>query len=254
MSNTRPFTEAHAIASVDFGLLFPADLPAKTRQLIARALTKHLGKASFVPSNPDEGDLIGFERNSSADEHDLAEEVHIHDDFVHVVTYDYRGWSLTVEQLLSRLEPVFEMARQGKIAPQFVGLTFRDVFVNAQPASYSAEDVFSRQSRFLPAFSFDVGDTWRHSSWWDENSKFNATRNFLTIDSRVRKPKVGKNTHFTEITHGQRLSGNKSKTPEVTWSKEGLRSRLDQAHRGNKAVLGDLLCSDMIQQIGLEEV
>lgn len=256
VSNTRPFTEAHAIASVDFGVLFPADLPAKTRQAIARALTKHLAKDRFVQEKSDEDDVIAFERKSTPDESDVAEEVHIHDDFIHVVTYDYRGWSLTIEQMLGRLEPVFEMVRQGAVSPQYFGLTFRDVFVNLQPATYIPDEVFSRSSRFLPAFSFDVGETWRHSSWWDEGPKASpTTRNFLTIDARVRKPKGGgKSRHFTEITHGQRLSGNKSKGSAVTWIADSLRSRLDQAHQRNKNILGDLLSSDMIQRIGLEEV
>lgn len=253
MSNTRPFTEAHAIASVDLGILFPAELPTKSRESLAQAFSTQLLKEGFVPEEADDDDLIGFQRKSSAEDSDVAEQVHVHDDFIHVVTYDYRGWSLTRDQLLARLEPALRLVRQGEISPQYVGLTFRDVFVNSEPATYAAADVFARVNHFLPAFTFEVGDTWRHSSWWDEAPKTAPTRNFLTIDARQRRSKRGKGRHFTEITHGQRLSGNKSKDPAVTWETDRLRTRLDQAHQRNKAILMELLSGEMVEKVGLKE-
>jgi hypothetical protein len=249
VSNTKPFTEAHAIASVDFGLIFQDELPDKDRRALAMALTDHLKQFTRTEG---QGDGVVVFRRKGEGEDDVAEEVHVHKDFVHAITFDYRGWLLTRNDLVDRLAPVIDKAREGELEPSSMGLTFHDVFVNDDPSSYSPSEVFTSSS-FLPEFVFEAGGMWRQSLQWDDVLEAN-TRNFLAIEARNR-PLEGDEevAHFTEITHSQRLSGNQVISREVEWSYDSISRRLDHAHRRNKVLLMSLLSQDMIERIGLKE-
>lgn len=253
MSNTQPFTEAHAVAAVDVALIFEEKLSSSTRLLIASSLKSHL-KEGFRKLAPKERDskIIAFQRKI---DEDIAEEVHIHDRFVHVSLWDYRGWSITKKDMVGRVEPVLEMARGGELKLTSAGLVFRDVFINNDPSTYAPADVFRASSRFLPPLAFSAGKIWRHTfSWANEKALGLKLRSNLTVKASIDS--IGEDDedgHITEIAHRQEIMGNISGDPAVEWSSERLNAKLDSAHQHNKDILIDLLSFEMCQKIGLKE-
>lgn len=261
MSNARPYTEAHAIARADLALLFSDDLADAQRAKLLeglRALLTPLGFDELADADEDDADesAVAFQRKGIDDE--ITEEVHLHENYAHVVSWDYRGWTNCRDSAVTHLQPVLELARDGGVKIICAGLAFRDVFFSDEPDAFSAQEIFSRGSRFLPPVTFSSGKTWRHTfNWREEATEEPGVEIYssFSVDARERAKAEDEKatTHVTEIMHRQQIYGNNSEDPAVEWADDALRGKWDCAHRLNKALLSDLLSNEMSIRIGLKE-
>ena len=251
MGNARPFTEAHAIAAVDIALIFTDELSTAQRSSISDSLASHLTDFRRAESRKRKEKVIAFERRV---DDDLAEAVHIHGNYVHVISFDYRGWSITKGEMIGRIEPVFEMAQSQNVVIESAGLVFRDVFINEDPDTFAARDVFDPGSRFLPSIAFSAEKRWRSSFSWRSEIKGLRVRSNLTLEASLDPiGEGGDDAHVTEITHRQEIFGNESGSSSFEWDAAQLSRKLDGAHQLNKDILADLLSSEMSSRIGLKE-
>lgn len=253
MGKTRPFTEAHAIATVDVGLLFSKKLSTKAREDITSALKSHLKskKLRFVPSRSAEKTIV-FRRKEAGD---TAEDVHVHSGFAHVIFFEYLGWALTRDAMVDRLFPILKLARDGELVLKSAGLVFRDIFFTDNADEFSASDVFAPSGRWLPSFAISGRSQWRNTAAWTDRMESGLElKSTLTVKTSVEsEDEPQRRLHVTEVTHQQEIVGNESAEPAVEWSDARFRQRLDVAHNLNKSVLLDLLSVEMAQRIGLKE-
>lgn len=257
MSASRPFTDAHAIARLDFALVFSDHLAEELRNELQAGLRELLPEEVFeAQEDSDDGDRVyALQRKGQDDE--VTEAVHVHAHYVHVVWFDYRGWSFSRDEAIKRLQPVLKMVRSGRLSLAASGLAYRDVFFNDDPSNYSAADVFRRDSRYLAPMAFESGGTWRHWLTWMEPTPGADFKSYssLGIDARVL-PSEGEGdsgTHVTDIAHRQQIVGNQSGDVGVEWSDENLIRAWDAAHEVNQKVISGLLTTEMLRRIGLAE-
>lgn len=262
MGNTKPYTEAHAIAGVDIVVMFDRDFGAPIRKDLIKAFDRHLATQSFEKKRARSGAAVWRRSDSDGDR---LEEVHLHEGFMHVVAFEYRGWANSRDQALSRLSPLLTKLQGEEIEGVSVGLAYIDVFLN-DSGPYDATDVFSRNSSLLAASIFDAGPVWKqvlHSRLNRELSLFSnisIEAKYVSSDDAAESEEGDKapgskkqKTHATEIAI--KLSSNKSskKPSAVQWSVSELKTKLDYMHGTNKELMLELLSDDMVHQIGLKE-
>ncbi|WIX23711.1 hypothetical protein PUV44_12270 [Xanthomonas arboricola pv. corylina] len=157
--STRPYTDAHAIARLDFALLFKKDLDAETQQDLVSRLASHLDKFGLQRLAPNDSDdaldedgdeVFAFARKD--EDGDVVEEVHVHENYVHVIWSDYRGWLLSRDGAIERLGPAIDLIGSGTVEFAGVGLAYRDVFLTDEGALFDASKVFRKDSELLPSF------------------------------------------------------------------------------------------------------
>jgi hypothetical protein len=250
--NTRPFTEAHAVASVDLALLFEGEVSAKTRDHLTISFLDFEG-FKLVVKEHENPKVSAFKRAVDDNADDVVEEVHIHESFVHVLQFDYRGWALTKQQMIDRLQPAVECVRSGELKLAGAGLMVRDVFVNDEPATYTATDVFAENGLMLPKSAFSAKNPWRFSlSETESLNEAGDLRSTVSIEAKERVVSKGHKAHFTEITHSQQ-AGNFKRSSDLDWLNKFFETGVDALHQRNKNMLFDLLTPEMIERIGLKE-
>lgn len=257
MSASRPFTDAHAIARLDFALVFSEHLAEDLRNELQAGLRELLPEESFEAEEDNEdGDSV-YALVRKGEDGEITEAVHVHAHYVHVVWFDYRGWSFSRDEAIKRLQPALNMVRSGRLNLTASGLAYRDVFFNDDPSAYSADDVFRRDSRYLAPMAFDSGGTWRHWLTWMEATPGAEFKSYssLGIDARVLPADGEKDSdiHVTDIAHRQQIVGNKNGDMSVEWSDENLARAWDAAHEVNHKVISGLLTTEMLKRIGLAE-
>lgn len=258
VSNTTPFTDAHAIARLDFALIFKKDLTDDERAQLALELQAHLDQFNRVEAdNDDEGDepSIAFDRTGEDDE--VTESVHIHGNYVHVVWSDYRGWSFSRDSAIGYFQPVLKWVREGRLALSSISLVYRDVFFNETPDTYSASEVLKMGGQYVAQKIFSSGPRWRHWLAW-RNSEAESlpvvTYATLRIEADVVVPTGDDNAsfHCTEIIHSQNLRWRDDALLTAP-SDEELRKAWNSAHGANHALIQELITDDMLERIGLKE-
>lgn len=222
------------------------------------ALRSHLAEAEFELEQKPEA-LLWRRENSSGER---LEEVHLHPHFAHAVSYEYRGWARTRDEILERLEPILSMCRSGEIAGLGYGLAYVDVFLNDSGENYDAAEVFAPDTRLLGSQAFGGGESWKQEIWWSLND---GTRAALQVDAKfvdredestageVDEEGESKPVHLTEVT--VRLSGlrNSELDASVQWEQSAVKAAFDHLHNVNKDIMVRLLSEEMIKQIGLRE-
>lgn len=254
MANTRPFTEAHAIAWVDVAVIFEDKLSTDQQEDLRVAFAAILTDEGFSAAEPGDGGEVAFERKGLGGE--ITEEVHIHRGYVHAMWNEYRGWTHTRDATIRRMGPVIERVRDGRLEAMGIGMAFRDVFLNETPDEYDMLDVFRPGSRFLPAIAFESGEVWKQSSNWVADTTYSS----LAIQAKIAFSEESDDSdddddgmHVTEILHRQSTYGNEDADPSVEWSEDVVRERLNKLHQQNKDVMLELLSDEMISKIGLKE-
>jgi len=268
VANTRPYTEAHAIASLDIAVVLSDKLTTEQQEELHAELAKLLAEDQFASKEATRPGLVAFERKSS--DGDIIEELHIHPTFVHVFWNEYRGWTFARELALRRLGPVIDRVRAGLLKADGVGMAFEDIFVNDDPAEFELIDVLQPNSRFVPAIAYeDRASFWKTSFSYvvggDEEGD-HATYSSLAIEASQASSREedGSDTdadenevsHSTRILHRQSLylnPGNRDAGTEVQWSEKSVRGFLNRLHDQNKSLMLELLSEDMINRIGLKE-
>lgn len=253
MSKARPFTEAHALATVDVGLIFDKKLSGSTRESIASALKRHFkGELKQVRQKSAANKIIIFRRKV---DDDVAEEVHIHDGYVHAIFFEYRGWSITRDQMVNRLSPILKMAQDSSAVLKSAGLVFRDVFFTDNPSDFSASEIFALESRWLPQFAFSAGNNWQGTfDWTDTTQPGLKIRSKLSVRASMESTHSSQHqAHVTEVVHQQEIFGNDPAENMVEWSDDRLKKKLDHSHNLNKQLLLNLLSVEMSRRIGLKE-
>lgn len=257
MSNTTPFTEAHSIARLDFALIFKGELSDEQRAQLALELQKHLDQFERVvedDSDEDDDSVTAFERRGEGDE--VTEVVHIHENYVHVVWSDYRGWSFSRDGAIDYLRPVLRWVRDGRLVLASVGLAYRDVFFNEDPDTYDAGDVLKIGSPYVAPKVFSSGEKWSHwFAWSDSNLVGTPIRAKSTLRIEANLLTAGEDEasmHCTEIAHRQNIRWGHS-VALTSPSDAELRNAWDCAHRANRALMQELITHEMLERIGLKE-
>ncbi|OWQ56435.1 hypothetical protein CEE60_02880 [Stenotrophomonas maltophilia] len=255
VSATRPYTDAHAIARLDFALIFRGEIDAGAKTTLVDRLTSHLSTFGLDRVEPDEDDdddhAIAFERRS--DDEQVAEEVHVHENYVHVVWSDYRGWPFSRDGALERLQPVLSLLGDGVLELGAVGLAYHDVFLTDKATDYRSESVFRADTPLLAPFIIKQGATWRYwVDWIEQAPAVSSWRNraALSIDVGNRNDDDGGKIHVTEVVHRQRLSPSQD---GAKVSEKDLSSMWDQAHSDNRSLMKRLITDEMLELVGLKE-
>lgn len=258
--STRPYTDAHAIARLDFALLFKKDLDAETQQDLVSRLSSHLGKFGLQQLAPNDSDAVLDEDGDEVfafarkdEDGDVVEEVHVHENYVHVVWSDYRGWLFSRDGAIERLGPAIDLISSGTVEFVGVGLAYRDVFLTDEGALFDASKVFRKDSELLPSFLIGKGSKWRHwSGWFEPESAVSQWRNacMLGIDLGERSQDDGPKVHVTEIVHRQRVYAAKEGSGAAAVE---LAMMWDEAHKQNRSLMNRLICDQMLELIGLKE-
>lgn len=257
MSNTYPFTEAHAIARLDFSIALRNDLTGDEKGDLASAFQAHLTQfeRQDIDDKEEAGEaFIAFDLKDQ--DGDVTESVHIHGNYVHVVWSEYRGWSYSRDSALQYLQPVLTLVRDGRLKLSSVGLAYNDVFFNDSLESYDANDVLRSDCRYLAPFVHSAGKRWHHwLAWGSEASDELAlvTRSTLRVDASVTKPEDDSDpSHVTVIVHVQNIrwaDDNALASP----SNEDVQAAWDHAHGANNALMHEMITDDMLERIGLKE-
>lgn len=262
MANTRPFTDAHAIAWIDFGFAFRSSLDEELHGRVSSAFSDHLLGEDFAASDNhaeddrDDGLLFSLERHSP--DGDLLEALHVHGSFVHLMLFEYRGWEATRDEAMSRLAPIVLLLQDGgPEARQMLGV--RDVFLSSEPDQYDIHDVF-RANQYLPERVFATGRYWDQTLSFAEDASGaidGKVFSRLAVEGRLVKAadgdEDGKFDHRTEIFHKQQAAGNDFDDPAVEWSVDLIRNRFDDMIGRNKRIMREMLSEDMAKRIGITE-
>lgn len=260
VGTTRPFTDAHAIASVDFGIGFDEALSADFLRELESTLIGTLVKSGFTPeedADSDEGGsaTIAYERKS--DDGEILELVHVHGYYAHATSFDYRGWDITRDQLTDRLRPLLEQVRFGAAKVSGISLAFRDIFISETPDAYSAAEVF-KPSELLPAAIFKAGSEWgtqlrlitgipsSSSDWLPVHSR-------LSVSAGIRGSDDEPAEHVTSLSHHQIASLEESADLSNAITDPEVKTCLDVMHNRNRDLMLQLLSDEMCSAIGLEK-
>lgn len=271
MANTRPFTEAHAIACVDVALFFEKKVAGAADDDLAEAVEAHLLARDFVRKSASKTKVVWHLLDP---DQQRVEEAHLHRGFMHVVAFEYRGWAISRSTAISRLEPILERCQSGALTGQACGLAVVDVFINDSGEPYDSEEVFSKTSRVLPPMIHSAGSSWKQDFTWFEEADIHVTlsANAKSLQERVAEAEgdpddvaeaaaddteelVGDipSSHLTQIDLRLSLNGNDEVPGAVEWSREEFEKKLNRLHAVNKRIMLDLLSDEMTQAIGLKE-
>lgn len=262
VGSTSPYTDAHAVVSVDFGILNRPGFSDTDVQEILESLVPHLTALGFESSDSDACDgedlLASFHRVDS--DGATLEEFHLHGMQVHVIMNEYRGWDTSCELAMERLNPIIEFMRRGRYPMTRLNLAFRDAFINPDLESYTPRDVF-QESEFLPAITLSGSPYWEASVMGVESSDdgiWSSLYSRLRVEANIlREAGEGSEVetlHWTEINHRQQIEGDHENSADVEWNDETVRARYDVMHQRNKGVIVSLLNPEMSRRIGLVEV
>lgn len=265
VADTRPYTEAHAVVWVDIAIIFERKLSSKQLRRLGAVFNKALPELGLVASDADgHGDGRRFVFSKKGEDGSVTETLHIHDNFVHVLQSEYRGWTVTRDAAIERLTPLIALLPDAELPAGCLGMAFRDAFLQDEPKKYDIVDVF-KPNIYLPRFVFDAGRLWDIRLEWRESDvpkPWEGAVSRLSVDAEVRgaSPKVadGKKSeqflHVSEITHRQQVMVRKLKEkPQLSWSVDMVRDWLDYLHDRNKALINELLTDAMLERIGLKE-
>lgn len=263
MSNTKPFTDAHAIVLMDVGVSFKEPIPRSDLIELCEQLRESLTADGFVESqNGCDGEdklILNLERLDS--DGDAVEVVHVHESHVHYVSHEYRGWGVSRDIAISRLGHCFVFMAQCKNRESRLTLSFQDAFIGTDPKKYRPEEVF-KGNDYLPKAVLDGRSYWRVQLTLDEKNGQPKSRDWsrifsrLTVNARVVDMESSSDEemlrHLTTISHRQQIVVPSSVTVRVAWTAESVRRRLDVMHRHNADLMGELLSPDMRSVIGLK--
>ncbi len=262
VSGTRPFTEAHAIAWVDFGFGFGRNLDRAGIGAVRRSLHSLLAHRGYGQSRRGRrGDVAAmYERRNHAGE--LVEAFHVHEEHLHIVLHEYRGWEQTKRRALDVLVPAIEIIQGLKIDVTKAGLVFRDIFINDDPTSYAASDVF-KDSDYLPRRSMGSNPFWsatfiediENDDQRDEQSgSWTQIFSKIVADARIRGNESDGLRHVTTLTHSQMLFVDRDEPGKLfAWDFDALSSAFDVMHDMNAMIVLDVLSNEMSERIGLKE-
>lgn len=262
VGSTSPYTAAHAVVFVDFGLLFRKGIEAEEHDGLIAAMAAHLDAMGFVQDQEnacDSDDTLAAFQRFGADEKPL-EELHVHGGQIHLLVHEYRGWEVSRDMAMERLFPAFEFLRKSEHDHTRLALGFRDAFINEDVDSYSPFDVF-QHSDLLPNATLSGSPYWEYNytSADDVDGELcSAVYSRLRVEARVMQVEESddgseEHVHWTEIVHRQQAAGNCQVPLDVEWSDESIRHRLDLMHTRNKSVMQSLLSVEMASRIGLVE-
>jgi hypothetical protein len=259
VANTRPYTEAHAVAWVDVALFLGGKLPSKERDFLRIDFEKALAEEGFVAEKPRaKSSAFVFKRSGVAGE--VVDELHIHEAFVHLLSNEYRSWTFARDTAFRRLAPLFRWLDHGRVEVSGVGMAYRDIFICDTPDDYDVADVFRLQNRYLPAVLLQAGERWKqHISMPGRATHAEplAIRDSIDIEAKISNAEGDatneSDLHVTEITHRLTTRWDQGADVAVKWSESRFYELLNCLHARNKAVLLELLCDEMIDKIGLKE-
>jgi len=265
LSNSRPFTDAHAIASFEVAVLFSETMSGERKAELAKELQRPFRALDLVRIRPGRNGRLGFQRLDDAGE--VIEQVHINNGFVVAIWNEYRGWRTARDGAISLLGPIFSKLQKEELPGHGLGVAFRDIFFNDDPLSYSPEELFKKDSAYIPSIVFSNKQSffWKSSNSWyakkGVDSKF-LLNSQLSIVAQVKNKNDVKGElnfeearHSTEVLHRQSIffAQEPDSQSKFAWGLDDIRSAMDILRDENKDILSEILQDEMASQIGLKE-
>jgi hypothetical protein len=242
---------------MDAGIGLRESLDVERVRALGAELQGALEGEGFLRATEDEDDElpVAFKRTNA--DGDVLETVHVHDDHIHVLAHEYRGWEFTRDQVVKRLAPALSLARSELCEPAGLMLVFRDRFITDKPEEYDPYEVF-KPNDFLPAAVFNHGALWTHQLALNfPVGQEDRPRLYSRLSVNAGVESVDENDekfeHSTDITHRQLMFRNREADVNVEWSEEQVKFRLDAMHLRNKELMLELLSEEMSDRIGLRE-
>jgi len=272
-----PIAGRHAIKTVSFGLEWQEPLSedllvllkalhVRVRDKLPRVIEhQEIGlkivvspaaPASPAPENASlKPRLAGLNFEALQPDGEPAWALAIQRDFLAVSCHVYSRWDLIWPQARDLLAPFIPvLARECGIA--VIGLQYVDQFrVIGQDEQFKAEDLFRKDSRYLPTHVFGLDDLWHsHHGFFQTMEEPTAHRQLNNIDVDVI------NAHqerLVQITTAHRALLDQPATDGAALLNDQgdgeLHQHLDGLHRLNKTLLRELLTDSMCGQINLRE-
>lgn len=262
MAKTHPYTDAHAIVWMEVGIALRDAINEEELEILVNSASVFLRDNNFIDSKDDDDedqdeDLVLAFKQLNEDE-EVTQLFHIHRTHIHYMAYEYRGWEVTRDIALNRLEPALDFIRNSpkRAKTARLILAIKDAFRTDEPESYSAVDVF-QENQFFPPIVFECGQFWHHQITLMHNASISPSRAERKIFSRLeveaRLFDLGDDDiiHSSEITHRQQMQGPSEEEIDMDWTKESVQAKLDFMHSANKNLMLNILNQEMSDRIGL---
>lgn len=261
MSIVRPFTDAHAVASVECGITFASPLPDELLEAMrerAEEGRQFLGARSIeLPSGTHVRMLVISSEDDTSEPTSAAELVFSGQSVLGFRFSEYRGWShlsARISALWRFFEPV--LATRDMVVKS-VGLEFVDTFIADEPNDgYPIDEIFAVGNRYMPGVVASSVGRWESTvSWLDDAAEF-SVHHYLNLTAWPENSAAVEGSNavdgsepwriITEITHRQQTFEPADRLSlDFEWV-------LDALHMGNKALLTGLLSPELARRIGLE--
>lgn len=251
----KPFTEAHAIASVEIAIILDTSITHEDGASLKQALAPLISEEDYSSGGEpvdNEGSLaFVMMRNDVAG--DLTEQLFLGGKIFGLRSLDYRGWTFTRDAAARRASFFFDWcAANGRKIDSF-GLKLTDKFIYEGPIQdFDINRVLNSGSKYLPRAAIEANAFWKTRIAWFEECQSDV-HSYNVIECSVGSgDKTDEDEHsveyVAEVAHRQRTH-----RPEDVFDSTEFSEVLDLMYVQNKKVVGSLLNEDMLGRIGLKE-
>lgn len=199
---------------------------------------KTVGGACNTPVRPQEH-LMNSERSDWT--------LNITEETIQINCLNYTGWAETINYVSNILAKIFECLSADDILIASINFQVNDTFVVQDSIDDLDYSQLFNQSNYLPQNVWSVGDLWHvHSGWFGESSNIKAL-NVLNISTRKDVSETVNLMvlveHLQQVTVDPMIKPNDNKKVPV--------AIFNYLHEGNKAVISELLTTNIKGKIGL---
>lgn len=267
----RPFSEKHAIQTVVFVVEFNAPLDTATFREISLLHPKFKGElprkqeqkavvvnitptstdAPIRTASPEIGGVV-FDRLAPDGQQEWA--LNVQPNLASVTCTKYTSWAKAWEKAESYLRLVLPIIYRSR-AVTVIGLQYIDKFIwEGTKSELSASELFREGSPYLVPNAYTVVGPWHsHHGYFVEKGQpysyklLNNTNIDLLEEEGARVARVT----TTHRSHLQAAISTHVSAVEAEQSTNTIDAYMQEMHKENKAVLGELLTDDMCSRIKL---
>lgn len=281
----KPINDAHAISEVviyfelgsklsegdikeleDLKIIFRKELPSSEDLVNISVAAKSEGMditdAQFKQSKSG-FELKRFNTHTGTSKRTLEWVLRITDHIISVHCLSYIRWAPFKDEALKYIEEAFKKLNLSGSGINSIALKYIDRFIfEGDPSNCSFDKLFSKDSFYLNSTIFTKNDPrWHnHIGWFENYEEKMEILNQLNIDAGFFDTPDGEKIHSTNIDHNSILA---HKEDEPIFKSFPLKSNIDEwneltkyidsLHIFNKKVMGNMLTSNMVSEISLEE-
>jgi hypothetical protein len=246
--NVRPYQEENAIKIVAFTLELTRELSVSEIESFDAAFDlessslrhKELIKSYSVkieqgqPTQQQAEGLAGY-KYSSDEGHEPEWLLSVRDNQIAVICRKYTSWTLIVAKAKSLLKSSMEvLGGLENISVSASGLQYLDQFIIVDSSSEWKQDLFRRNSKYLPAYVYELADYWHtHNGYLGQNKDIKVLNNF---NLNHRKEEGGDSDEVALVTQHRCLNGQITLKDAIS----RFSDHLEYMHEENKSIVGEL--------------